>query len=213
MPTIPAIDFPINLHPDWMGTLVQSCPDISLGDMVIPGSHDSGSYSIESYKAFSAVGRTQNISVVDQLYRGVRFLDLRLAESGKDVNVFHGCLQGTKFERVAEEVDLFCEDFPGEFVIIEVVAEYGRSFCSASKLKALEILKESLREKMFTEDNKEKLMSTPVKELVMNKKQVCVLLHPRFFEGLEIDGQAATPDIINEKYGCVDSGKWMQNQW
>jgi len=207
MPTIPVIDFPISLHPDWMGNLVQSRPEICLGYMVIPGSHDSGSYSIESFKAFSAVGRNQNVSVLDQLHRGARFLDLRLAGSGKTVNVFHGCLQGTKFERIVNEVKVFCEDFPGEFVIIEIAAEYGRSFCSAQKLSALDILKESLGEKMF-QDDKDKLLKTPVKDLVMKGKQVCVLLHPRFYEGLDLDA-----DQVSEKYGCFNSDKWMQNRW
>ena len=78
VPTIPAIDFPLSINPDWMTSLVQSRPEITLKDMVIPGSHDSGSYSIENFKVFSAVGRTQTVNVLDQLHRGSRYLDIRL---------------------------------------------------------------------------------------------------------------------------------------
>eukprot|EP00980_Cylindrotheca_fusiformis_P016707 scaffold5024_cov136-Cylindrotheca_fusiformis.AAC.36 len=211
IPSIPAIDFPISLHPDWMGNLVQSRPEICLGEMVIPGTIDSGSYSIDNLKVFSAVGRNQNVSVLDQLHRGARFLDLRLAESGKTVNVFHGCLQGAKFDRIVEEVKLFCDDFPGEFVIIELVAEYGRTFNSAQKLNALDSIKEMLGEKLFEDDSVEKLLTTPIKDLVMKGKQVCVLLHPRFLEGLEINGQPATEQYLGEQYSCFSSAKWMQS--
>lgn len=213
IPSIPAIDFPISLHPDWMGNLVQSRPEISLGDMVIPGTLDSGSYSIDTFKIFSAVGRNQNVSVLDQLHRGARFLDLRLAESGKNVSIFHGCLQGTKFDRVVEEVKLFCDDFPGEFVIIELVAEYGRTFSSTQKLNALDSIKEMLGEKMFAEADVEKLLTMPIKDLVMNGKQVCVLLHPRFLEDFEINGQPVKEKLLCEQYSCFSSATWMQSKW
>ena len=123
-----------------MGNVVQSCPEISLGDMVLPGTHYSGSYSIDTFKLFSAVARTQNVSVLEQLHRGARFLDLRIAGSGTNVSIFHGCVQGTMFERILDDIHLFCQDFPGEFLIIEVVAEYGRAFTPSLKKKALEIL-------------------------------------------------------------------------
>lgn len=208
IPTIPAIDFPISLHPDWMGNLVQSRPEICLKEMVIPGTHDSGSYSIDSYKVFSAVGRSQTVSILEQLHRGARFLDIRLGESGKSVNIFHGCLSGTKLERVLEEVSLFCQDFPGEFIIIELVAEYGRSYSTKQKMKTLEVLRETLGDKMFDEDDKEKMMGTPVKELVLKGKQICVLLHPRFYNDLPTSEATIAAD-----YNCFSSEKWMNNKW
>lgn len=213
MPTIPAIDFPISLHPDWMGNLVQSRPDVSLGSMVIPGSHDAGSYSIDSFKLFSAVGRNQNVSVLDQLHRGARFLDIKLGESGKSVNVFSGCMQGAKLDRIVEEIKLFCEDFPGEFVVIELSAEAGRTFSSAKKLSALESVKEMFGEKMYAEDDVSKLLSTPIKDLVMGGKQICVLLGPRFMLDLELDGKPVTDEYLCETYSCFLSDKWMENKF
>ena len=176
--------------------------------MVIPGTHDSGSYSIDSYKVFSAVGRSQTVSILEQLHRGTRFLDIRLGESGKNINIFHGCLSGTKLERVLEEISLFCHDFPGEFVIIELVAEYGRSYSVKQKMKTLEVLKETLGDKMFDEDDKEKMMSTPVKELVLKGKQICVLLHPRFYNDLPTSEATIAAD-----YNCFSSEKWMNSKW
>jgi hypothetical protein len=213
IPTIPAIDFPINLHPDWMSNLVQSCPEICLGDMVIPGTHDSGSHSIDTFKLFSAVGRTQNVGVLEQLHRGARFLDLRIAGAGTNASIFHGCLQGSPFERVLDDIHLFCQDFPGEFIVIEVVAEYGRAFSAEQKKQALEVLKQSLGDKLYIADDREKLMTNPLKELILGGKQVCVLLHPRIYEKFEVDGVEYTDAYITKEYGFFNADSWLENKW
>jgi len=212
VPTIPAIDFPISLHPDWMGSVAESCPEISLGDMVIPGTHDSGSYSIDGLKLFSAVARTQNVTVLEQLHRGARFLDLRIAGSGNNVSIFHGCVQGGKFERTLDDIHLFCQDFPGEFVIIEIVAEYGRAFNPLQKQKTLEMLKQSLGDKLYTGDL-DKLMTTPVKKLVTDGKQIAVILHPRIYDKFQVDGVDYSDAYISREYGFKNADEWLFNKW
>lgn len=213
IPTIPAIDFPISLHPDWMGTLVQSCPDTKLGDLVIPGSHDSGSNSIEAFKLYSAVGRTQNVTVLEQLHRGIRFLDLRIAGSGTDVTVFHGCLKGCPLERILDDIHLFCQDFPGEFLVIQVVAEYGRSFDAKLKKKTLDMVQQSLGKMMYTDSSVETLLEKPLKDLTMSGKQVCVMVHPRIYEGFSVDGVDYTDSYVSKTYACFNADTWLQNKW
>jgi hypothetical protein len=213
IPTIPAIDFPISLHPDWMSNLVTSVPEAKLGDMVIPGTHDSASYSITSFSPYSAVGRTQNVSVLEQLHRGTRFLDLRIAGFGNDVFIYHGCLKGCKFERILDDIHLFCQDFPGEFVVMNVVAEYGRSFESKLKKKALDIIKDSLGSKMFQGPTVGKLLETPLKNLVSEGKQVCVVIHPRIYDGFVFGGVEYSDLYISKEYACFNSDTWMQDKW
>jgi hypothetical protein len=213
IPTIPAIDFPISLHPDWMGNLIQSVPDIKLGEMVIPGTHDSASYSIEPYKLYSAVGRTQNVSVLEQLHRGTRFLDLRLAGYGNDISIFHGCLKGCKFERILDEILVFCQDFPGEFLIVNIAAEYGRSFDPKLKKKTLDIIKESLGDKMFKGPTVDKLLTTPLKDLTNSGKQVCVILNPRIFDDFTLGGIEYSDSYVSKEYGCFNACTWMQDKW
>lgn len=193
-----------------MGNLVQSRPEISLGDIVLPGTHDSGSYSIETFTPFSAVGRTQNVSVVEQLHRGARFLELRIAGSGKNVNIFHGCLKGSLFERVLDDITLFCQDFPGEFIVLQVVAEYDRAFNASQKKMALDIMKQSLGEKLYVEDDLKKLLTTPVKDLVIKGKQVCVLLK-RIYDDFEVDGVQYSDAYIAKEYGFFNADQWMES--
>ena len=214
IPNIPAIDFPINLHPDWMGNLVQSCPDITLGEMVIPGTHDSGSYSIDTFTPFSAVGRTQNATVVEQLHRGARYLDLRVAQGGRDkVSVFHGCLQGTILDRIVEDIQIFCQDFPGEFLIVEVSAEFGRDFKPELKKKALDTIKNTLGDKLYTENDCKKLMTTPLKDLTASGKQVVVMLHPRMYEELVVGGTEYTESYVIKEYGFFKSDVWSTSKF
>jgi hypothetical protein len=196
-----------------MGNLIQSVPDIKLGEMVIPGTHDSASYSIEPYKLYSAVGRTQNVSVLEQLHRGTRFLDLRLAGYGNDISIFHGCLKGCKFERILDEILVFCQDFPGEFLIVNIAAEYGRSFDPKLKKKTLDIIKESLGDKMFKGPTVDKLLTTPLKDLTNSGKQVCVILNPRIFDDFTLGGIEYSDSYVSKEYGCFNACTWMQDKW
>ena len=213
IPTIPAIDFPISLHPDWMSNLVQSVPDIALGDIVIPGTHDSASYSIPAYKAFSAVGRTQNVSVLEQLHRGTRYLDLRIAGYGNDVYCFHGCMRACKLSRILDDVHLFCQDFPGEFLIIKVVAEYGRAFDPKLKKEALELIYSTLGDKLFEGPGVGDLLETPLKDLTMNGTQACVILHPRIYEDFIVDKVEYDAKRVAKDYNCYDAGSWLEDKW
>eukprot|EP00538_Stauroneis_constricta_P002327 CAMPEP_0119547272 /NCGR_PEP_ID=MMETSP1352-20130426/1418_1 /TAXON_ID=265584 /ORGANISM="Stauroneis constricta, Strain CCMP1120" /LENGTH=484 /DNA_ID=CAMNT_0007592135 /DNA_START=201 /DNA_END=1655 /DNA_ORIENTATION=- len=214
IPSVPGIDFPIGLYPDWMGNLIQSCPEVALADLVIPGTHDSGSYSIDGFKPFAAVGRTQNVSVLEQMHRGARFLDIRVAGGGKDlVSIWHGCLQGASLDAILADVHSFCQDFPNEFLIIELVAEFGRDFSPEQKLKCLDLVKERLGDKIFVEDDIKKVLTTPVKQLTDSGKQVCVLVHNRMYEKFEVDGVDYNEKQIVEKYGFFNSSAWMRSKW
>jgi len=213
IPTIPAIDFPISLHPDWMSNLVQSVPDVVLGDIVIPGTHDSASYSIPPYKLFSAVGRTQNVSVLEQLHRGTRFLDLHIAGSANDVYCFRGCMRGCKLSRILDDIHLFCQDFPGEFLVIKVVAEYGRAFEPALKKKALETIQSTLGDKLFQGSKVDELLLTPLKDLTMKGTQACVILHSRIYDEFIVGGVEYTEDLVSKDFSCFNADSWLKDKW
>lgn len=213
IPTIPAIDFPISLHPDWMSNLVQSVPEITLGDIVIPGTHDSASYSIPAYNIYSAVGRTQNVSVLEQLHRGTRFLDLRIAGSGNDVYCYRGCMKGCKLSRILDDIHLFCQDFPGEFLIIKVVAEYGRTFEPKLKKKALETIQSTLGEKLFQGPKVGSLLDSSLKDLTCKGTQACVILHSRIYEDFTVDGVTYDEDRVADEFSCFNADSWLEDKW
>lgn len=99
---------PIPLGPDrWMEDVYSAHTEVTLGDMVLPGTHDSGSYGIDveapcdivpaagtpgvitalsSANPCAAAGmyRAQDENIAEQLQSGIRYLDLRVSvpESG-----------------------------------------------------------------------------------------------------------------------------------
>lgn len=87
--------------PDWMGSLYATRPDTRLTQLVLPGTHDSGSYAIDTTKpckvtpiaglnpllagaakqnpcAAGALAKAQSQDFTGQLNGGVRYLDIRL---------------------------------------------------------------------------------------------------------------------------------------
>jgi hypothetical protein len=81
------------------------------------------------------------------------------------------------------------------------------------KKKALDILKQSLGDKLYTEDDREKLLTTPVKDLIMSGKQICVFLHPRIYENFKVDGVEYSDSFIAKEYGFFNASKWIENKW
>lgn len=219
IPDVPQVEFPCTeKSSNWMEQLIQVSPDVKLSELVIPGTHDSASYSLHSFKLFSAAGRTQNVSVYEQLIQGARYLDIRVAgdgeENAEDVYVFHGCLKCAKLETILSEIKTFLEEHPQEFIFCEIVAEYGRLFTDAQKLYALKLLKEAFGDQIYTGAKYEELMGEwSLSEVVKNQmKNMCIMVHPRIYK-FEVEGTMYEEEQIIEKFGFVNSRRWMRSQW
>lgn len=132
-----------NDYSRWMENLPnekQLCP---LKELVIPGSHDSGTFYLDqnmeigpdespTIQALGSVfGRvaksviyswsnTQSMSIYEQLLSGIRYLDLRVAyrDEDKHIRILHG-LYGWTVEEILEEVNRFVANFPKEIVILD----------------------------------------------------------------------------------------------
>lgn len=74
---------------NWMSKV-----DVPLKQLVVPGTHDSATGTIGRFKPFSAAGRTQSLSIMEQMQAGARYLDIRVASgSSRDLSIWHGCLE------------------------------------------------------------------------------------------------------------------------
>ena len=78
----------------WMELLAKLEPEKRFRDLLIVGSHHSASYTIHPNFPFSAIGRCQNLPIVQQLEAGVRLLDLRVGgrrgnQGHSNVTVWH----------------------------------------------------------------------------------------------------------------------------
>jgi hypothetical protein len=114
---------------DWMGNY----PDKTLGEIIMPGSHDAGTYAGGSdLKGFGATAKnsiTQTSSIPVQVTEGVRFFDLRLKATGKGVTrkvVAHhttagiGAYGSEAVDDILSAVSLWCKVHTSEIVIIRI---------------------------------------------------------------------------------------------
>ena len=135
----------INYNLDtWMTNLREITSNRPLKNLIIPGTHDSGTAPISANNAvatddkgipdelvklspvkLAAWSKTQDLNIKKQLETGVRFLDFRVSfekEDGRNNYVLylsHG-LRGEKLAAVLWDVRTFAANHPGEIIIIKV---------------------------------------------------------------------------------------------
>ena len=206
----------------WMEQLVASAPQnhtFTLRDLVLPGTHDSGSGTIGRFKIFSAAGRTQNLSLYEQLKAGIRYLDVRVANGttgGDDIlSIWHGCLEGGNLDNALQGVADFLQEHTKELVVIELVPEYGKQFSTNQKRCCLDIAQRLLggSERIIPASHVPEIIETkPFGQVISSMSQrVIVLLHNRFFEGDNaID---ISMEEISSKYGFVKGDELLRNPW
>ena len=125
----------------WMENLPNEKQLSPLKDLVIPGSHDSGTFSLDKnmeigpdepnlIRKFGKLVKpvvynwsvTQSMTIYEQLRSGIRYLDLRVAyrtaDKNSEIRVLHG-LFGWTIDQVLDEVNRFVANYPKEIVILD----------------------------------------------------------------------------------------------
>ncbi len=95
---------------NWMSCIED---DTLLMDVVIPGSHDAGTCSM------NWLGRTQGYSVKDQLTMGARYFDLRVNKTEDGYYMYHAMFNGEKFENVLTALTEFIQTNTTETLILD----------------------------------------------------------------------------------------------
>jgi len=205
---------------DWMTKLTAISPDKKIRDLVIPGTHDSASVTISKWAPFSAVGLCQIVSVIEQLRRGARYLDLRIGAKTDsslvdDIVIVHGILKGAPFPDVVDEIDKFLTENPREFVILEIIYDANKHvMASDQRIRVFQLLSSTFNQMISQEDVDSwfKLSNVTLGELGKKKKNVLVLINDGIcnFSHEDIHYDAAT---ITRDFGCHKNGNFMNNKW
>lgn len=91
----------------------------SIEKLSIPGTHDSASFY------GGDIVQTQSLSISNQLYSGVRFLDIRLRHIDNVLAIHHGpVFQKQFFGDILQQVSDFLKQHPSEFVLMRVQKEH-----------------------------------------------------------------------------------------
>ena len=125
--------------PKWMSLISDST---KLNEMIIPGSHDSGSYNM------IYLGETQKFSIARQLKLGVRYLDIRIANNEGKYQIFHDIINGVDAEEVFVDIASFLKDNPTEVLLLDF-----QHFKNGSEEKVIEFINTYLSTYLFYKDN------------------------------------------------------------
>jgi hypothetical protein len=121
-------------YEDWVYTVLKDHPETTLRDMVIPGTHDSGTYNLNSHSDLSPDspsfyslakgvvadwGKAQSFDFHHMLRMGVRHFDLRILKHDGHFVLVHG-LVGMKLDDALSQVKNFANAHPMEPIILEV---------------------------------------------------------------------------------------------
>lgn len=97
--------------------------DKKLIDLIIPSSHDTGSYSMKPKNKYDLAGRlaqTQKQNMMGQLRSGVRGFDWRIKKHGKILVFYHGIISGTNVMEGVKHVCKFLDSNTREIVFIRL---------------------------------------------------------------------------------------------
>ena len=112
---------------DWMAQLPD---DVLVGDIIIPGTHDSAT----KYCELAFITKCQALSISEQLEAGYRYLDIRLGDDGEGtLELYHGFTHAKTgwlggnltLEAVLADCTAFLAAHPTETVIFCVKQEHG----------------------------------------------------------------------------------------
>ncbi|AQR64020.1 hypothetical protein BXU06_02300 [Aquaspirillum sp. LM1] len=130
---------------DWMGELATVIGNTPLKELVLPGTHDSGSYAcsatstlapkqdipewVNAIYGIPLVGlgvmdviarwaKAQGKNIAGQLAGGIRYLDLRVVRTGKQYDTCHS-LYGASMNEVIHQTKTFLAQHPKELVILD----------------------------------------------------------------------------------------------
>lgn len=106
---------------DWMANIPNNTPISLIG---IPGTHDTGTYNQGDW-AWGGWVKTQDRSILDQLERGIRFLDIRGRLIGETLAIHHGSVYlDMTFQDVIDVCRQFLQTHPTETILLNLGDEY-----------------------------------------------------------------------------------------
>jgi 1-phosphatidylinositol phosphodiesterase len=119
-------------HPSWMRDISDETPVTMLS---IPGTHNS--CGVEGPLGFA---KTQDLDLLEQLYAGIRFLDIRLAHYQNNLFVHHDVVHmGKSYADVLEICAKFLKQYPSEVVLMSVKDE-GRFDSNLGKFAPSQVI-------------------------------------------------------------------------
>lgn len=106
---------------------------LQINQISLPGTHDTGTYTVSKFALTSRWVKTQDDSISQQLKDGIRFLDIRCRHINNSFAIHHDRFYlNLNFTEVLEDCYSFLEKNPHEFILMSVKNEYTEKDCTRS---------------------------------------------------------------------------------
>jgi len=96
----------------------------ALGELLIPGTHDSCAYSFKDLAGITSFAKTQQFSIYQQLVGGIRWLDIRVRFDGSELWTAHSFL-AVRFQTVLNDIKRFIDENPSEIIMMWLQKDGG----------------------------------------------------------------------------------------
>lgn len=124
---------------NWMTSSWETIAELSLRDLILPGTHDSGTYNIGMFSGispdvsdwayaiyvspligpavYSGWAKAQGQTVAEQLNSGIRYFDLRVAADGDRLRICHG-MYSDDLSNIIDAVSSFSSANEHEIIVL-----------------------------------------------------------------------------------------------
>ena len=185
---------------DWMKDLSPYINNLNINNIVLPGTHDSGTSSVTSSSPFSpdaadvikkinwmgpgtvaGLAKTQDKNIKQQLELGVRYFDLRVAPNPNSNNelYFVHSKYGDSVSMTIKDIKSFLEKHDREVIILDFQHFYGMNKDNYQELMTL--LRDNLKNYMAPAQKKT-LNKKTLKNLCDNNKRVIVIFEDSAYD-------------------------------
>jgi hypothetical protein len=154
---------------NWMGDCYDTLKSKPLTQLVLSASHDAGMY------AGNILGKTQDLSLYGQLSCGQRYFDLR---PDKDLNIFHGPVDGPPVQEVLNGVKKFMSEGHRELVILKF--SHYKGFTEDIYRRLVKMLQDTLGAWLLQKTWSGRLADAPLQTLIGNGGKVLVVCDGKY---------------------------------
>ena len=178
----------------WMSMIKD---DTKLNNIIIPGSHDSGSYSM------LYMGETQKFDISKQLQLGARYFDVRITNDEGNYRIFHDIIKGIEAEPIFGYFKDFLNENPSEVLIIDF-----QHFNNNPEEKVIEFVNTYLADKVLINDTALSDLEFIDGLTLADVRGKCIILFPQlspytslnYIFGRNIDNCSLNNTCLNSNY-------------
>jgi Jacalin-like lectin domain/Phosphatidylinositol-specific phospholipase C, X domain len=205
---------------NWMQSINETIAELTLRDLILPGTHDSGTYDINMLSGlspdvspwanlmylspvigpavYSGWAKAQGQNIAGQLASGIRYLDLRVASDNGKLRICHG-MYSDYLDNIIAAVGDFSAAHDQEIIVLHFQHFYDMDDALHGKLIAL--MRSKFGSALISRHHGVK---TKLKDLAQAKQRIAVIYCNDKIKDAQVYPDFWTGDMIDSPWGNKD---------